>query len=357
MSMSNSMRAETALLIAMLAISLGTAEAAPAAPPGVITVGTSSEAQRVSFDGVVETVRKTSLAVQVAGAIVEIRVKAGDRVSAGQILMRIDARAANQGSAASDAQVTANQAGLDVARKDWERQQKLFAKGYISQAAFDRSEAQFKAAESQLAAQQALAAAAHTQSGFYVVQAPYAGVIAELPVSTGDIALPGKPLATLYDPASLRVSASLPQSTPLDSRAAGATQVELPGMTADQQWITPRAVHLMPVMDAATHTMELRLDLPPGLHGVAPGMFARAWLTGARPASSSPRIWIPTTAVVRRAELTAAYVLDGESRPLLRQIRIGEIMGARTEILAGLTPGDRLVADPHTLEIPRAVQP
>jgi RND family efflux transporter MFP subunit len=351
------MRARAALLVAMLAAGMVTAAAAPAAPPSVITVGNSSESQRASYDGVVEAVRQTTLAVQVAGAIVEIRIQAGDHVSAGQTLMRIDARAANHGSAASDAQVTANQAGLDVARKDWERQQKLFAKSYISQAALDRSEAQFKAAESQLSAQQALAAAAHTQSGFYVLRAPYSGVIAEVPVSSGDLALPGKPLATLYDPAALRVSASLPQSTQLDSRAGGAVQVELPGMPPDQRWVTPRAVHAIPVMDASTHTMELRLDLPAGLHGVAPGMFARAWLASAKPAGVGNRIWVPTKAILHRAELTAAYVLDGESRPLLRQVRIGEINGERTEVLTGLTAGDRLIADPHNLAVPQAGQP
>jgi RND family efflux transporter MFP subunit len=353
----NSMRARAGLLAAIWAIGAAIAGNALAAAPSVLTVSSSSESRRSSYDAVVQATRQTTLAVQVAGAIVEIRIKAGDHVKAGQGLMRIDARAARQESAASDAQVNASQAGLDVARKDSERQQKLFAKGYISQAAIDRSEAQFKSAQAQLAAQQALAAVAHTQSGFYVVQAPYAGVIAEVRVSAGDIALPGKPLATIYDPSSLRVAALLPQSTPVDLRTAGAVRVELPGMPAALQWVVPRSVQLMPVMDPATHTLELRLDLPTGLRGVTPGMFARAWLAGDKQGSDSNRIWIPTTAIVRRAELTAAYVLDGESRPLLRQIRIGEVIAGSTEILSGLTPGDRIIADPRTQAAPQATAP
>lgn len=354
--MSHLRRAAATVFVAVMSASGAAAAGLPAAGPAVITVGTSADAQRTSYDGVVEATRQTVLAVQVAGAIVEIDIKAGDRVKAGQTLMRVDARAAAQGTAATDAQVGASQAGLDVARRDWERQQKLFAKGYISQAALDRSEAQFKAAESQLTAQQALAAAARTQTGFFVLRAPYSGVIAEVPVSSGELALPGKPLAILYDPAALRVSAALPQSALATLRGSDGIEVELPGLPGGTRRIKPRAAHLMPVVDAATHTTELRLDLPSGLSSVSPGMFARAWLSGGKPVESA-HLWIPSSAIVRRAELTAAYVLDSGAHPLLRQIRLGDTVGTQTEVLAGLTAGDRVIADPRALATPAAGQP
>jgi multidrug efflux pump subunit AcrA (membrane-fusion protein) len=88
------------------------ATAAPAAAPLVtVPARASTGAGTLSFDGVVEAVRQTGIAAQVSGAVVQLDVKAGDRVRAGQLLLRIDARAADQASLASDAQVRAAQAG------------------------------------------------------------------------------------------------------------------------------------------------------------------------------------------------------------------------------------------------------
>lgn len=328
-----------------------TEAATPASVPQWVTVGGGSSTQRSGFDGVVEAERQTNLSVQVSGAIVEINVKAGDQVKAGQVLMRIDARAAAQGSAASDAQVGVAQAGLDVARKDWQRQQQLFAKGYVSQAALDRDEARLKSAEAQLAAQQASAAASHTQTGWFVLRAPYAGTISEVPVASGDIALPGKPLAMMYDPAALRVSVAVPQSALPGLRAPAGIALAIPGISGGDA-IVPISSRVMPTVDAASHTVELRLGLPPLRNGIHPGMFARAWLPGTSQAGSE-RVFVPTTALVLRGELAAVYGRDRSGQAVLRQVRTGAVDGERTEIMAGVSVGDSILANPRALGLNR----
>src|ERR1017187_4515614 len=82
-------------------------------------VQASSAADAAGFDGVVEAVRQTVIAAQVPGAVTALGVKAGDVVREGQVLLRIDARAAAQNSAASQAQVQAARSSLDVATKDY----------------------------------------------------------------------------------------------------------------------------------------------------------------------------------------------------------------------------------------------
>ncbi|WP_396432324.1 efflux RND transporter periplasmic adaptor subunit, partial [Limnohabitans sp.] len=132
------------------------AVAADVAPLKVITVQLGGMAQgESSLDAVVEAVRQTTLSTQVAGAVVALHVKAGDRVKSGQELLRIDARAAQQNVVGSSAQVDAAQANLVVASKELERQKQLLQKQYISQAAFDRAQAQWDAAKSQVKALQA----------------------------------------------------------------------------------------------------------------------------------------------------------------------------------------------------------
>ena len=277
--------------------------------------------------------------------VVALAVKVGDTVKAGQVLARIDARAAEQNAAAGDAQVLAARAQLDIATKDFARQQQLFKQNYISQAALDQAESQFKATQAQVASQLAQAGATRTQSGFFVVKAPYAGVVSDVPVSLGDMAMPGKPLLTLYDPGALRVTVAVPQSASTEASAVAAIKIQLPGLPAERQWLAPVRVNVLPTADAATHTVEMRLDLKPGIDGITPGMFARAWLSVA--GSGGARLYAPAQAVVRRAEMTGVYVIDPAGRPVLRQVRLGRTANDSVEILSGVSAGERVAIDPQ----------
>jgi RND family efflux transporter MFP subunit len=318
-----------------------------AADLGATKVQSASGAAASAFDGVVEALRTTVVAAQVPGAIVQLDAKVGDRVAAGQVLVRIDARAADQNAAASDAQVLAARASLDIASKDFERQKQLFDKNYISQAALERAESEFKSTQAQVTAQLAQSGAARTQSGFYIVRAPFAGVIAEVPVSLGDMAMPGRPLLTLYDPAALRVTAWVPQTVASRMAAGQLPRVELPGLA--DQWVVPLRVQVLPTADPATHTVQLRADLPAGRAGVTPGMFARLWLPVPTRGAAAPNapLSVPAASIVRRAEMTGVYVLDPNNKPVLRQVRLGRDDGDKVEVLSGLMPGERVVADPQ----------
>ena len=333
------------LLCVALTAGLSWAGAALAAPEALATSPVLSAGAQPSsgFDGVVEAVRQTVVAAQVAGAVTALDVKAGDSVKAGQVLARIDARAAEQNVNASAAQVQSANALLDVARKDFERQKQLFEKQYISQAALERAESQFKATQAQAASMLAQAGAARTQSGFYVVRAPFAGVVADVPVALGDMAMPGRALLTLYEPGALRVTAAVPQ-TALPQPVQG-VKVEFPGLPEAQRWFAPTRVQVLPTVDAGTHTVQLRIDLTAGAAGVAPGMFARVWLPAVQGASN--RLYVPASSIVRRAEMTGVYVVDAKGTPMLRQVRLGRASGETVEVLAGVSAGDRVALDPQ----------
>jgi membrane fusion protein, multidrug efflux system len=319
------------------------AGAAAAGELAAVSAGRAPQGAQTAYDGVVEALRQTVIAAQVSGAVVELKVRAGDRVAAGQLLMRLDARAADQSAAASDAQVRAARAAQDVAAKEFARQKQLAAERFISAAALDRAEAEFKAAQAQAAALLAQAGAARTQTGFFVVRAPYAGIVSEVPVTLGDMAMPGRALATLFDPAALRVSAAVPQSAEISLADGKAVQAEIPSLPAAAQRLqTPTRVQVLPAADLATHTVTLHADLAPGLAGAMPGQFARLWLPATSTAASP---WVPSQAIVRRAEMTGLYVLDTNGKPLLRQVRLGRSDNAQVEVLAGLNAGERVATD------------
>ena len=336
--------ARPALVLAACALLAGLPVVGGAAELASVTVQPSSVAVQASYDGRVEAVRQAQIAAQVPGSVTELNIKAGDRVRAGQVLLRIDARAAEQGAAASGAQVAAARAQLDVAGKELARKRQLFDKHYISQAALDQVEASYRAVQAQVNALAAQAGAAQTQSGFYVVKAPFDGVVSQLAVERGDMAMPGRPLLVVYDPAQLRVSAAVPV-TALTGGVEGARVA----LATQAQPVTPARVQVLPTVDAASLTQEVRAELPQGT-SAAPGLFARLLLPGAPVAAAADgarRLFVPGTAVVRRAEMTGLYVLDQAGAPQLRQVRLGPVAGDQVEILSGLDAGDRVATDPQ----------
>lgn len=332
-------------LLPMLAALAGLPPA-QAAEPAQLTYFAVQPAQADwhSSDAKVEAVRDTQLSAQVAGAVVALQVKAGDRVRAGQELLRIDARMASQGAAASQAQVAAAQANLQVAAKEYERQKQLFAKRYISQAALDAAEAQWRAAQAQVQALQAQAGVAATQSGLHVLKAPYAGVVASVPVALGDMAMPGRPLLSVYDPKALRVTAALTQEQA--QRLRGGVQVELPGLADKRLDIAAAQIQVLPTADPLSHTVTVRVALPSDLPGALPGSFARLWWQGGAQ-DAAQRMLVPAKTIVRRAEMTGVYVRGANGRPQLRQVRLGPLQGEMVEVLSGLGAGDQVALEPQ----------
>ncbi|WP_374519425.1 efflux RND transporter periplasmic adaptor subunit [Undibacterium squillarum] len=335
------------LLAAACSVSVMAAEAAAPALKTVQARSTGAAGQ-AQADAVVEAVRQTQISAQVAGAITEILVRPGDSVKAGQVLVRLDARAAQQQANASQAQAEAANASLAVAEKDWQRSQQLAAQHFISAAQLDKARAQYLAAAAETRAQIAAAGAVRTQSGFYTLTAPYSGVVSDVPAMPGDMAMPGKPLLTMYEPGALRVTAMIPEQQAARLRKDGALQVSW-----QQSGVQPATLNLtqftvLPAADPASHSIQIRAALPNTVQGLRPGMFARLSLSldNGNAQSTPARILVPRSAVIRRAELSAVYVVQG-SKILLRQVRTGQVQGEEIEILSGVNAGELLAAEPQ----------
>ncbi len=322
-----------------------------------VPVRASNEQTQLRVDGVVEAVRFTEISAQVSGGILELPVQAGATIKRGQLLVKIDARAAQQELNASRAQVDAIKANLAVAEKDYDRQKLLFEKNYISQAQLDRALAQFKSIAAQANAQISQAAAVQTQSGFYMITAPFDGYVASMPSAVGQMAVPGKPIMTVYDPKQLRVIVSVPQTRIASLNNDAKLRIEFPSLPDAQRFVKPIAMTVLPISDAATHTVQVRFDLPNNIKNISPGMFARVDLSFSNELSGSAidstnrnaatRLFVPTSAIFRRAELYAVYVLNAQGKTLLRQVKPGPVNGLEQEVLSGLSAGELVVRDPR----------
>jgi RND family efflux transporter MFP subunit len=291
-------------------------------------------------EAVVEAGRQSTIAAQVSGRILELKWDAGDSVKQGQLLARIDDSDVRPNVAGNQAQVAQAQANLANAQAQYERMQKLVAKKFISQSALDQAKASYNAAQAQVAAAKAGVAQASATRNFSSITAPFSGLISARHAQAGEMASLGRELLTLFDPATLRVVASIPQDQLDEVRKTGHGSIEFPTLG---RWVEATSVTVLPEADSRTHISRVRLELPSGITGIYPGMFARAHFT----TGQANKLLIPAAAVVRRSEVTGVYVVNRQNRIQFRQVRLGEMVSSnRLEVLSGLNQGEQVATEP-----------
>ncbi len=293
-----------------------------------------------STEAVIEAVRQSTISAQVMGRIVELRADVGDFVKAGQVVARIDPREAAQVVASSEAQVAQARANLQNARINLERTRRLLESQFVSQSALDRANAEFQAAEAQLRAAEAGAGQATVSKGYTTVVAPISGVISARNVEVGEMATPGKPLLTAFDPNDMRVIAEVPQSVIPEIKALSRATVEVPSV---DKWIKVTSMVIIPAADPHTHSTRVRLYLASDERDIYPGVYARAHFAIGR----ARKLVIPAQSILRRSEVSGVYVVNEKGNPSFRQIRLGESAGAGLiEVLAGVSAGEKVALEP-----------
>jgi RND family efflux transporter MFP subunit len=364
--MTSTSRGPLAAAIALLTLAACSGRSVPAAAPEVVTVRTSRVASQPVLatsviSGTVRSAMVAPLATQIAGDVVAVHVRVGDRVRAGQALVQIDdreARAASQRALSSAAQTDAAVGGAaaaadaaaahaSVAAATYERYAALRARGSASAQELDDVQARHLAAQAELVRarrMQAQAAAgrdaagaevrgAGTRLGYATVRAPFDGVVTARHVDPGAATAPGVPLLTIENPEAMRVEASVAEG--LAVQPGDPVTIDVAGRS-----ITARVTRLRPALDATSRAALVEIDLPrDAARGVRPGSFARVTLA----AGERSAVTVPSSALVHRGQLASVFVVDADSVARLRLLTLGLPVEDRVEVLSGLEAGEVIV--------------
>lgn len=324
----------TGFVLAALAVS---AQAQPALKTAVVQK--LDLPRELVLTGTVEPVDQSTVSAQTSGRVQEILVDVNDFVKKGSIIVRL--RDADQRAALEQAQAGQEQAQaqLSEAQASFQRISDLFRRKISSQAEYDAAQAKLKAAQAQLQASQARVKSAQEELGKTVIRAPYSGIVRQRFVALGESVQPGTPLLSGFSLDHLRVVADVPQRQIEAVRAHADAHVLLP----DGKRIAAAGLTFFPYADPQSNVFKVRVNLPPKLAGIYPGMFLKvAFVEG-----KAPRIVIPPQALVQRSELSAVYVVDKNGHVEFRQVLVGaQLPDNHLEILAGLEPGERVALDP-----------
>ncbi|MGI9238251.1 MAG: efflux RND transporter periplasmic adaptor subunit [Woeseiaceae bacterium] len=288
------------------------------------------------WDGRIEAVNQATVSAQTSGRIAELPFDVNDFVDAGKVIMRFTDTEQRAVLTRAEASLEEGRARAAEAAQEFERVSNMFKNGTVSKSRFDQAKANRDAAHARLNAARAGVETAREQLEYTVVRAPYAGIVAKRHVELGELVSPGQPLITGLSLQSLRVNVDVPQSMFHAIRTIGKAFVYI-----DDERIAGTELTFYPVADIVANTFRVRVDLPIGSATLYPGMIVKVGFV----VGETKRLLIPTEAVVRRSELSAVYVAK-DDRVALRQVRLGRKYGESIEVLAGLSEGEVVAAEP-----------
>jgi multidrug efflux pump subunit AcrA (membrane-fusion protein) len=350
----------------------------------VIEVGRSSGQSELQLPGSIQAVTEAPILARADGYIQRRMVDIGDRVQAGQTLAEIDApeldeqlrqakasvqqtQAALQQAQAALEQALANfeqgKTNLELARVTAQRWSALAEQGIVSRQDNDQYQAQYQsqtagvqALEKAIAAQRGNVAAAQANVAaaeanlarlddmqkYRVVKAPFEGVVTLRNVDVGALVNTGNTLLfRIAQTGTLRTYINVPQTNASSVRVGQSARLSvtnLPGRS-----FIGTVARTANSLDPASRTMLVEVQVPNPSGALLPGMYAQVDLSNTR---TNPPLLVPGDALIVRADGTQVAVVGPDNTVHLQKIQLGRDYGDRLEILSGLQPGDRIVANP-----------
>ena len=275
------------------------------------------------YVGTIEPAQTTPLSLQTTGRVVSVEVKNGQRVTAGQTIIKVDdtqARNALQGA----------EAALQHAQDGYDRVAAVHQKGVVSDQKMVEIASQLQQAKS-------LYEAAKQQLEECTLTAPCDGVVDGLEAVNGQTIIPGTKLCTILDVSAYSVRFTVPENEigsladkgQVECAAVGAV---LP-ITVTEKGITANAV---------THTYEVVARINGRAEGLKAGMVAKVKVKGERLAISD--IVIPAKCILLKPEGHTVWVME-QGTAVRRAIAIDGYRADGVRVASGLTIGDTLITE------------
>jgi RND family efflux transporter MFP subunit len=321
------------------------AKAEETAPPPVLlgpeNIGVVQETTLATgpiISGSLTAVREAEVRAETGGPVREVRVQAGQRVSSGTVLAKIDDVALNDAFLSARAAFRSAEVALADARRDFERDERLHGAGAVSERDLERSKTRVASAEAALADARARLVSAQEQLAKTTIRAPFAGVVSEREVSAGDVVQPGALLYTVVDPSSMQLEATVPADQ-LQSLKVG-TPVEFTVAGYGARSFQGRIDRINPSVDPATRQVRIYVTIPNRDQGLVAGLF-----TEGRVESQRKRVTaIPITALDPKGTTQEVLrVQQARVRRVKVELGIRDLAAEMVEVVRGLSPGDTVL--------------
>lgn len=324
------------LLLATVAIAGCGGDAAPAARERTAVSGIRVAVVDTMIPDVLEAsgtagpMRAATLSTRLMGSVTDVLVHEGDRVAAGQSLVRLDARDLEARRSQVEAGLAEATAMRAEARAHADRIRGLYADSAATKAQLDQAETGLARADAAVVSARAMAAELAATASYANVRAPFAGIVTRRFVDPGSFAAPGAPLITVEDASTLRLTVSAAPDAVRGLRRGSA----LEALIGD----SPVSSTVEGVVPSGANLYTVNALVPnPDRHFQSGSSASLALPRGTRRA-----LLVPADAIVRQGDLTGVHAA-ATGGSTLRWIRLGRTRGGMIEVLSGLGAGDTVL--------------
>ncbi len=318
-------------------------------PPGMNVTAPANTGEPVAVEALevtitekvpasVEAAQATLISSRLLARIVSIKVRAGDSVSRGDLLLELENSDIRAQVQQAEAYIRSTTARLNEARQNLGRVKELQAGGVMSVADLDKATAIHDTLLADLSGAKQALEEARTALDFTEIKAPFDGRVVDRFAEPGDTAQPGSKLLALYNPLSLRVEAQVREVLALGLEVGQVLQVEIPSV---QKVFDAVIEERVPAADPGSRSFLVKAGMAFD-NRLLPGMYARLLV----PAGTGKQLLIPADRVVHVGQLDLVWVYeDGQS--YRRFVRIGQVVqNDQVEIVSGLAEGELVLPLP-----------
>lgn len=343
------------LLVLVLLIAFMALRKRPAAPvavvekpaqvleflPGDIAVAQVEALRQVlPMSGALRALNQVAVKAKVAGEVKEVLVRAGEAVTLGQVLIRMDTSEYQAKVEQAKGSLVASRGQLDIATKSRDNNLALLDKGFISRNAFDNAASQFDIAKANVDTARGALDVAQKALNDTVIKAPMAGLVSTRTIEPGEKVSVDNKLLDVVDLRQMELEAPVPTADILKVKLGQEVLVRVEGLP---DAVAGKVVRINPATQSGSRSIMVyvRIDNPDNL--LRAGMFADASLTLDK---RDAVLTVPTTAIQNEGD--KAYVYTIENGKLARHnvvtgLRGVDSKGNAVEISSGLQDGARIV--------------
>jgi len=317
------------------------AQGPPGMPPGPVkyTEAREQKVQRsVTLPGSVESRITSTVASEVAGLVIELPVREGDRVKSGQTIARLRTSSLELHRQALAGQLKEAKARLDQAERQLERARELRATGVMSQSQFDETESERIAAEGRVENLTASLAAIDLDLAHMTIRAPFGGAIVARRTEVGQWIDIGGPVFDMAALGEIEVRVDVPERWFGGLRKGAGASVTFESLRGVDHEGTITAVVPKADPQARTFPVKVKISNPEGRIGV--GMLAHVTL----PTGGSEQVTlVPRDAVVGAGKGQHVYRINGDSKVEKIEVTTGAGHGDWVVVQGDLKSGQKVV--------------
>lgn len=309
-------------------------------PTDTVVVGIGPLRQVLPLSGALRALRQASVKARVGGEVREVLVRAGEAVSAGQILVRMDTREYQARVDQASGALAAARGQLDIAVKTRDNNLALLDKGFISRNAFDNAASQFDIAQANVDSARGTLDAAQKALSDTVIRAPIAGMISSRTVEPGEKVSIDSKLLEVVDLRRMELEAPVPTVDILKVRLGQEVLIKVAGLP---QTVAGKVARINPATQSGSRSIMVYvyIDNSDGL--LRAGMFADASLTLDK---RDAVLTMPQTAIRDDGGKTYVYAIEN-GRLVRRDVVLGlrgvDSRGDAVEVRSGLHDGACIV--------------